>query len=151
MAENEEVFNTNLSEVEKSLQTEKGKQAFAELEASLAVYREARAKTLELSRNGSQAAAYALNKGEVVPDFAEVAEHFNELYESKVALAAAQNAEIQDTYKNARTRSFALIAIALLGGIGTAWWISRRRAGGLGAAPRASSPSKRRAPPPSRT
>ena len=91
MAENEELINTNLAAVEESLQTEKGKIAFAALEESLAAYREARAKTLKPWITGSQGDASVRSRDEID----EIAKAFEGIiaYNGNMSAAARRIAE----------------------------------------------------------
>jgi methyl-accepting chemotaxis protein len=125
LAENDRVIEEKLGAVEATLQTADGKRDFAALQTALARYEQARERVIEASRTSGDAAAYALNKREVVPAFADVATGFDALFESKVGLARTSSEQVADEYASSRTFSLVLIALAILGGLGVSFWIAR--------------------------
>jgi methyl-accepting chemotaxis protein len=131
MTEVEEKIKANSAEtdkrlqaVERSLQSDTAKRAFADLMTAQEAYSAVRDRVIELSRQNRQAEAYALNKREAVPAFAKVAEEFTELFDSKVDLAASGDADSTAAAASAKRLSLILIVAAGLLGFGIAFYVA---------------------------
>jgi methyl-accepting chemotaxis protein len=122
IADNEALIDERLAAVAETLQTDEGRASFDALEADLAAYRSARDEVLA-SRSITQAAA--ANRERVAPAFAQAAEHFTELFDSRVALAEERDAEIESAYHSKRTFALVLLALAFVAGLAASWWIAR--------------------------
>jgi methyl-accepting chemotaxis protein len=123
---NSAITNDALDNVEPTLQSAAGKQAFADLAAGRKRYGAARDKVFELSRAGQTAQAYELNKREAVPAFAQMTKAYSHLFESKVALAKQSNQEIAATAASSRTAAIALMLVAALLGGALAFLLARQ-------------------------
>jgi methyl-accepting chemotaxis protein len=123
LADDDRIVDERLAAVGETLQTADGKATFATLTADLAEYRAARDKVLELSpRSLTEAAAY--NREHAVPVFTKIGEQFTALFDSKLALAEARDAEIEAAYRSKRTLALVLLALAFVVGIAVSWWIA---------------------------
>jgi methyl-accepting chemotaxis protein len=129
---NDELVASKLAAVEKTLETDAGKAAYASLLGNLQSYQQARDSVLKLSGAGHRDEAYALNKKTVVPAVGTVVADFEKLYDSKVALAKTQHGNVTSTAGSSRTTAIVLILIALLLGFGIAFVIARTITGGVG-------------------
>ncbi|MBE2316469.1 methyl-accepting chemotaxis protein [Solirubrobacter sp. CPCC 204708] len=111
-------IDKRLKAVESTLQTPAGKRSFAKLVAAREQYSAARDRVLALSRQNQPVDAYARNKAEAVPAFAAVAESFNELFNSKVELAASGDAASVDAAASSQRLTLLLIVVSALAGFG---------------------------------
>ena len=136
IAANDATVEESLAKVEPTLQTAKGKAAFASIESNLAGYRQLRGRILELSdrvRPGMGAEridalvqeAVELNLTQAVPTFKKAAAGFDQLFDSKVALAEAEHHNVQAVYASKRTLAIVLLVLALALGIAASLWIAR--------------------------
>jgi methyl-accepting chemotaxis protein len=126
---NERLIDDRLAKVGGTLVTTEGRQAFSALRDGVQRYRRTRAKVLRLSDQGRNIEAYALNRREVVPEFRQLAGAFDDLYESKVALARTDAEKVEATYASGRTAAIVVVALAALLGLAAAWWVARGLSG----------------------
>jgi methyl-accepting chemotaxis protein len=116
----------DLDAVGKSIQTASGRESFNALQSDLTTYRATRKQYLDLLSAGRADQAAALNSSTLAPAAAKVGDDFAALFESKVKLAADDQALIKATAGSARTQSIVLIVAAILIGLGIALWMASR-------------------------
>jgi methyl-accepting chemotaxis protein len=129
---NDKLISDKLAVVAKTLQSDEARASFASLQEQLSAAVAARAKVMEASSAGRQDEAYRLNKELVVPVLAKAIEDFDEIYDSKVKLADAENDEITSTVHSARNAALILMIVALGLGLGIAFVVSRAITSGVG-------------------
>jgi methyl-accepting chemotaxis protein len=117
---------TDLEAVGKSMQTAAGKEMYNTLQSDLTSYRATRKQYLGLVESGRTDAAAALNASTLAPAAAKVGDDFAKLFNSKVKLAADDDAANAATASSARTQALILIVIAILIGLGIALWLASR-------------------------
>ncbi len=69
--------------------------------------------------------ASEVNQAKAVPVFKQAAAGFDELFDSKVALAERENEEIKSTFASKRTLSLVLLALALVVGFAASFLVAR--------------------------
>jgi methyl-accepting chemotaxis protein len=132
---NDKQIEQQLVKVRPSLNTDAAKAELAVVERSLADYRAKRAGVLALSRQAAgkspaQAGpimerAAKLNHDTAEPPFAKAENGFNQVFDSKVKLAATNQHDIKSTAASRRTLSIALLVLALALGFAAAFVVSR--------------------------
>jgi len=130
---NDELIENQLALVRPSLSTEEGKTAFAAIERHLEDYRQVRDRILRISHGTGKPGigdaeivaitgrASALNHDQAVPTFAKVADGFDKLFDSKVALAHEEDEEVKALFASRRTLALVLLGLALA--LGVAAWL----------------------------
>ena len=126
LAGNVKTVTKSLEALSHTLTTPEAEAAYADLQKTLSAYREARPPVLELSNADQDAEASAHNKSDLLPLELATVEDFEKLFESKVALAEAQDHEVQAAAKSSRTLAIALLLAALAIGLALAYWIASR-------------------------
>ena len=92
--------------------------------AAREAYATAREHVLARSNQNRPQAAYELNKAEAVPAFAEVAEAFATLFDSKVELDESGDHDSVDAAHSAELLSAILIVLAGILGFGIAFYVA---------------------------
>jgi len=131
IAANAADMDKGLTEVRKTLVTEKGKQAYATVMADLKPLRVTRAQVLRLSREGHKTEAFTLVRDRILGESAKLNASIDDLTAIKVGLASDMNARSASEYRRSRTLMLAVIVAAVLIGFGIAFWVARGIVGGV--------------------
>jgi methyl-accepting chemotaxis protein len=124
VAEDDAKIAEQLARVRPSLETPRAKALFNNLTDHWKSYVAARDRALEINAAGRDADAYAYNRDNAVPKFKLVAADFDALFDSKVDLAADGASDVHDTKASSRTIIVAILMLATLIGLATAWFIA---------------------------
>ncbi|MCL4465445.1 MAG: methyl-accepting chemotaxis protein [Chloroflexi bacterium] len=108
------------------------KDLLAKFNVAWPAYRADRESVLKLSREGKKQEALVLNDGAVRPKMLAVQDDLDKLIDANEHIAATADKEGTATYESSRLVMLAIIIVALLMGIGIAFFLSRAIAGGLG-------------------
>jgi methyl-accepting chemotaxis protein len=135
LAANDKLIQQQILKVRPSLNTTEAKAEFAAIERGLADYRAKRAGVLALSRQvvGKPLAqaelitrrASKLDHDTTEPPFAKAEAAFNQVFDSKVKLAASNQQDIKSTSSSRRTMSIVLLLVALALGFAAAFVVAR--------------------------
>jgi methyl-accepting chemotaxis protein len=125
MNANSAIVNAKLAAAEPTLTTPAEKRALASIRADQASYRAARSRVLALARADRDAQAFAVLKARMTPKATTIQRAYETLFDLKVRLAVAKNAQVTSVYRSQRTLAIVLIAVALVLGLGISFLIAR--------------------------
>ncbi|MEA2320770.1 MAG: hypothetical protein QOD81_620, partial [Solirubrobacteraceae bacterium] len=125
IAANAAALDKGLTAVSRTLVTDGGRAAYADVRTQLTRLREFRARTLELSRQNRSREAFAYTKANTLAQSAKVDAAFTRLFAAKVALAAHSDKAAGDAFASGRKLSIILIVLGAVVGFGFAYWVAR--------------------------
>jgi methyl-accepting chemotaxis protein len=127
IAANVEVTNTALAAAGPTMYTAEGRAQFAQLEGDLAAYRDLREQILQLSREGQDEQATALNREQGREQATKVSDDFEALLNRKITNARDKAQEVGDVYRS----TMILLGVLVLAAVLIAALVARRISSGI--------------------
>jgi methyl-accepting chemotaxis protein len=128
---NDKAIDADVAAAKQTLTTPHEEELLTAAESSIAKYRAARSPIYQLSRDGQEAEAYALDKKTALPNATAARDALLGLFEDKVEYASATNKDVEATYRSKRAITIVLLLLAFAVGGAVAFLLARSIVGAV--------------------